>query len=42
MNDRLLAIENKLKELEDKIKVLEAKKSEPIVTVTKSKKVGSA
>ena len=42
MNDRLLAIEKKLQELEDKIKELETKKSDPVVVVTKSKKVGSA
>jgi hypothetical protein len=42
MNDRVMAIEKKLQDLEDRIKALEAKKSESVVTVTKSKKVGSA
>ena len=42
MNDRLTAIEKKLQELEYRIKALEVKKVEPVVTVIKSKKVGSA
>ena len=42
MNDRVTAIETKLKELEDRIKALEVKKVEPVVTVTKPKKVVSA
>ena len=42
MNDRFMAIEKKLQELENRIKELETKKIEPVVTVTKSKKVGSA
>ena len=42
MNDRVTAIEKKLQELEDRIKAIEPKKVEPVVTVSKSKKVGSA
>jgi hypothetical protein len=44
MNDRLNAIERLLKELDDKIKALEAKvmKVELVIPAPKSKKAGSA
>jgi hypothetical protein len=44
MNDRLNAIEKMIKDLEDKLKALEAKvmKVELVVPAAKSKKVGSA
>jgi len=42
MNDRVTAIENKLKELEDRIKALEPKKVEVVLPVSKAKRVGSA
>jgi hypothetical protein len=42
MDDRLKAIEAKLKELEDRIKAIEPKKVEVPITVSRTKKVGSA